>query len=99
MMNISFYRHEVITFLSGAGGAIVSIPYTLLSKNALNRLFYIASGMLAAYFISPDISRYFGLNMNASAFLCGAFSGSVIGKAIEIIRGLKLSDLILWWRK
>lgn len=77
--------------LFGSASAIPSMRFQAIEQAA----FYILTGVVSAIYLSPAITEHFGINISASGFLCGSFAGSVIAKVIELVKSLRLQDILI----
>lgn len=88
------WRSYVTLIVAGLFGSIAAIPS--MKIQAIEQfIFYLLTGCLCSVYLSPYITDHTGLNGSASAFLCGSFGGSVISKVIELIRSVKLQDVLI----
>lgn len=79
--------------LAGALGAAASLPFHRDLKTLGQRLTMVASGAIAAHYITPLVSAYFGMDAGRNggvAFLIGLFGMST---AAAVLRGLRTIDL------
>ncbi|MDF7673529.1 hypothetical protein PT277_01605 [Acetobacteraceae bacterium ESL0709] len=80
--------------VAGLFGGLVAIP-SITIQAWEQRLFYVITGVISAIYLSPVMTEHFGIGTSASGFLCGTFAGSVIAKSIELIKTIRLQDIIL----
>lgn len=92
------WKNNATLVISGLFGALVSIP-SMGSQTAGRSLFYVASGMVSAYYLAPVVTSYFNIGISPAGFLCGTFAGSIIAKGVEIVRSVRLQDLLSFLMK
>lgn len=88
------WRNYFTLGCAGLFGGIAAIPSMKIQAWETG-LFYIVTGIISAIYLSPYMTEHFGINANASGFLCGSFAGSVIAKIIELIRSVRLQDVLI----
>ncbi|VGQ11842.1 hypothetical protein SB5439_05002 [Klebsiella variicola] len=79
---------------AGLSGAFIGLTMHPGERTRFQRLAFLCSGLLVAFWLTPVICRYFGLleaeEIAAVAFAAGAFWSSIVDKMGQIIEAFRV---------
>lgn len=79
---------------AGVSGAIIGMSVHPQERTTWQRVVFVVSGVLVAFWLTPVICKYFGMTspeeVSAIAFAAGAFWSSIITKLGQIIEAVRL---------
>lgn len=86
-------KHYLLLAAAGLSGAFIGLTMHPGERTPFQRLAFIVSGLLVAFWLSPVICRYFGLTspeeISAVAFVAGAFWSSIVDKAGQLVEAFR----------
>lgn len=85
-------KHLIWLASAGVSGAIIGLSIHPSERTPIQRFVFVLSGLLVAFWLTPFICRYFGLDapeeVSAVAFAAGAFWSSIVDKLGQVVQNL-----------
>ena len=89
-------KHLVWLASAGLSGAFIGLTMHPGERTKLQRLMFLVSGLLVAFWLAPFICKYFHLDepeeISAVAFAAGAFWSSIVEKLGAIVKAMQLGQ-------
>jgi hypothetical protein len=89
---------EILKYLAGLAGGILSLRYADENTNRLERLAMTLTGFFTAVFCTPAVQTWLSLSTDYSygiSFLLGLYGWAITGGVMKILKSKELKDILL----